>query len=60
MFECRPLFLSKLLKKSSKNTIRVSNSLDPDWARRFVGPDLDSNCLQIIRWGILAGKEFDI
>ena len=23
-----------------------SNSLDPDQARRFVGPDLDPNCLQ--------------
>ena len=29
-------------KKKSGNTIRVSNSLDPD----FVGPDLDPNCLQ--------------
>ena len=28
------------------NTIRVSNSLDPDHARHFVGPDLGSNCLQ--------------
>ena len=26
------------------NTITVSNSLDPDQARHFVGPDLDSNC----------------
>ena len=25
---------------------RVSNSLDPDQARRFVGPDLGPNCLQ--------------
>ena len=24
----------------------MSNSLDPDQARHFVGPDLDSNCLQ--------------
>ena len=24
----------------------VSNSLDPDQAQRFVGPDLGSNCLQ--------------
>ena len=23
----------------------MSNSLDPDQARRFVGPDLGSNCL---------------
>ena len=27
-------------------TIRVSNSLNPDQARHFVGPDLDPNCLQ--------------
>ena len=29
-----------------RNTIRVSNSLDPDQARRFVGPELGPNCLQ--------------
>ena len=34
------------LKNSFRNTIRVSNSLDPDQARHFVGPDLVSNCLQ--------------
>ena len=33
-------------KKSFRNTIRVSNSLDPDQAGHFVGPDLDPNCLQ--------------
>ena len=33
-------------KNSFKNTIRVSNRLDPDQARNFVGPDLGSNCLQ--------------
>ena len=35
-------------KKSFRNTcaIRVSNSLDPDQARRFVGPDLGPNSLQ--------------
>ena len=27
------------------NTIRVSNSLDPDQARLFVRPDLGPNCL---------------
>ena len=26
--------------------MRVSNILDPDQARHFVGPDLDANCLQ--------------
>ena len=30
------------------NTIRVSNNLDPDQARHFVGPDLGPNCLQIL------------
>ena len=41
-------------KISFRNTIRVSNSLDPDQARHFVrpdlehfvGPDLGPNCLQ--------------
>ena len=28
------------------HSIRLSNSLDPDQARHFVGPDLDPNCLQ--------------
>ena len=28
------------------NTIRVSNSFNPDQARHFVGPDLGLNCLQ--------------
>ena len=36
----------QLLKFSFRNTTRVSNSLDPDQARPFVGPDLDPNCLQ--------------
>ena len=37
-------FLKK--KKSYRNTIRVSNSLDPDRARHYVGPDLGPNCSQ--------------
>ena len=28
------------------NTTSVSNSLDADQARRFVGPDLGPNCLE--------------
>ena len=39
-------FVSRLItlkKKSFRNTTRVSNSLDPDQARRFVGPDLGLN-----------------
>ena len=33
-------------KNSFRNTIRVSNSLDPDQDRRSVGPNLGPNCLQ--------------
>ena len=33
-------------KISFRNTIRVSNRLDPDQAQRNVGPDLGPNCLQ--------------
>ena len=32
-------------KRTFSNTFRVSNSLDPDQARHFVGPDLGPNCL---------------
>ena len=31
---------------SFRNTIRVSNSFDPDQARCSVGPDLGPDCLQ--------------
>ena len=31
-----------------RNSIRVSNSLDPDQTRHFVGPDLGPNCLQML------------
>ena len=34
------------LKKNFRNTISVSNSLDPDQDLHSVGPDLGSNCLQ--------------
>ena len=33
-------------KKYFRNTTRVSKSLDPDQARRFIGPDLGPDCLQ--------------
>ena len=41
-------FFSKLTvsKNSFRNTIRVSNGLDPDQNRHSVGPDLGLNCLQ--------------
>ena len=38
--------ISTFSKNSIRNTIRVSNNLDPDQARHFVGPDLGPNCLQ--------------
>ena len=37
---------SNFLKNSCRNTIRMSNSLNPDKAKEFVRPDLESNCLQ--------------
>ena len=37
---------STFTRKKFRNAIRVSNSLDPDQARHFVGPDLGPNCLQ--------------
>ena len=36
---------STFSENSCRNTIRMSNSLDPDQARQFVGHDLGSNCL---------------
>ena len=44
-FFCHLLILKKS-ENSLRNTIRVSNSLDPGQARRSVGPDLGPNCLQ--------------
>ena len=47
-FCCRLLTFQNLLfqNKSFRNTIRVSNGLDPDQERHFVCPDLGPNCLQ--------------
>ena len=41
------VFFSKLTfsKNSFRNTIRVSNNLDPDQDRHYICPDLDPNCL---------------
>ena len=45
---CRLLIFSKstVTKNSFRNTNSVSNSLDPDQARRSVGPDLGADCLK--------------
>ena len=40
------LLVPSLEFKKIKNTIRVSNALDSDQDRHFVGPDLGSNLLQ--------------
>ena len=45
-FVCSFVSKSTVPKNSFRNTIIVSNILDPDQARRFVGPDLDPNRLQ--------------
>ena len=37
---------SSFSKTSYRSTIKVSNSVDPDQARHFVGSDLGPNCLQ--------------
>ena len=42
------LFMSFFSKIYFRNNIRMSNRLDPDQARRFVGPDLGPNCLQML------------
>ena len=39
-------FKLTLSKKSFRNTMSMSNSLDPDQARQNVGPDLGPNCSQ--------------
>ena len=48
-------------KNSFVNTIRVSNSLGTDQARRLVGPDLRPNCLQTLyQQTTLVGKELTV
>ena len=50
-FSCLLIFSNQLFHKKFFleyfwNIIRLSNSLDPDQAQQFVGPDLGLNCLQ--------------
>ena len=53
------MFFLSYDKNFLRNTIKVSNSLDPDLARHFVWPDLGPNCLQTTdrRQTTLVGKE---
>ena len=44
-------------KNSFRNTSKVSNSLDPDQARHFVGYDLGPDCLK--RLSADDGKDFN-
>ena len=44
-FMSADFFVDCFPKYSIKNTIRVTNSLDPDQARRSGGPELGPNCL---------------
>ena len=39
-------FQNPFFQKNFRTTMRMSNSLDPDQARHFVGPNLGPNCLQ--------------
>ena len=62
---CRLLFFFRnqlFLEKSFYGCIAkiVSNRLDPDQSRRFVGPDLGQNCLQSYEQTTLEGKELSI
>ena len=57
---CRLLiFFSKstFSKYSFGNTIRVSNSLDPDQARHFVGPHLGRAVCQSYQQMTLVGED---
>ena len=48
MSYCRLLIFflqNKLFENDFRNTSRMSNRLDPDQVRRFVGPYMGPNCL---------------
>ena len=55
-------FQNQLTKISFWNTIRVSNSLDPDQDRQDVGPDRLTNCLprSSLAWNELISSLFQI
>ena len=50
--------LSLCLLVSPADLITFANSLDPDEARRFDGPDLDPHCLTLILMGFFSEKGY--
>ena len=55
-FFCLLIFFKiNVFKNDFKNTTRVSNGLNPDQDRRYVGPDPGPNCL--LRLSEAASKE---
>ena len=59
MLFCRLLIFSKtnVSKNSFRNTILVSNRLDPDQDRHFVGPDLGPSVCKGYQQTTLVGNE---
>ena len=45
---CTLVLASICFQRKFRNTVRVSNRLDPDQARRSVGPGLGPTCLQML------------
>ena len=62
LFCCLLIFFLKstFSKNSFRNDFEVSNSLDPDQARNFVGPDLGPNFLQRLSADDIRRQRVDI
>ena len=50
--------LGNFFQNSIRNTIRMSNSLDPDQGQHFVGPDQGPNCLQRLSADVVFSLKF--
>ena len=53
------IFRNQLSQNYFRNTIRVSNSLDPDQARHYVGPDQGSNCFQNVSVDVTRSQRYN-
>ena len=49
-------FKVNFIENTFRNNIRFSNSLDPDQAKNFVGPDLGPNCFKAYQQATLVGN----